>query len=162
MSSIAIRKATSGDAHILYDMLRDKAELEGLSGEFSATPEKLERMFTKNNSTTLIAEYDSIPAGMANYHVEDSTFSGVSLIMLDDLYTMPKYGGLGIAKSLLRQVAREAIEQDYKVKIGPLISNVRPLQWYQKLGARPVYDAKILRIDDVHSFLQSLGEKHAP
>jgi GNAT superfamily N-acetyltransferase len=153
---ISIYQASYGDAETLHGMLKNKAVLEGLSSEFSATPQSLATMLERGNSMTLIASYDKQPAGMANYHFEDSTFSATPLIMLDDLYTAPDFGGKGIAKALLHTIAQTAIEQGYKLKIGPLISNTRPLEWYQRLGARPVYDARILRIDDVQAFLNAL------
>jgi len=156
MPPINVRQATADDAVILQEMLQNKAQLEGLIDEFTATTENLAAMLERGNSVTLLAYYDDEPAGMANYHFEDSTFSATPLIMLDDLYTVPDFGGKGIAKTLLRHIAQTAIEQDYKLKIGPLISNARPLEWYQRLGARVVYDARILRIDDVEAFLNNL------
>jgi GNAT superfamily N-acetyltransferase len=156
MPVVSIRRATLDDAETFHIMLQDKAVLEGLKSEFTATAQDLRTIISRDNSISLLAELDCIPAGMANYHFEDSTFTGASLMCLDDLYTVPSFGGQGVAKAMLRYIAQQAIEGNFKLKIAPLISNTRPLQWYQDLGARVVYDARILRIDDVAAFLEKL------
>lgn len=156
MSEINIRIAASDDAELLYNMLYDKADREGLAQQFTTTVSDLSNMIARKVSVILIAEYNGAPAGMANYHLEDSTFTGKTLVTLDDLYTSPDFGGRGVAKALLRYVGREALEYGYRIKIAPLISNERPREWYQRLGAQPIYDACVMRIDDVDAFLDSL------
>lgn len=156
---IVIRKAHAKDAALIFEMLHHKAELEGLSHEFSVTPSDLAAMIKRGKSTFLIAEYNGKAAALANYHYEDSTFTGKTLIMLDDLYTAPAFGGQGIAKAVLAFIAQEAMDADYALKIAPLLTNPQPLEWYKKLGARAVYDAQILRIDDVQGFINNLNLK---
>lgn len=155
-AAISIRVASFDDASILFEMLKDKAALEGLENEFSVNEKTLTAMMKRAKSVILIAEYSGQIAGMANYHFEDSTFTGDSLIMLDDLYTMPDFGGRGIAKAFLKYIAAEALSQGFKIKIAPLISNTRPLEWYKRLGARPIYDAQVLKIEDVDAFYNAL------
>lgn len=157
MSGIEIRNATLEDAPALFEMLRHKAAVEGLSAEFKLTAEKLNSMMGREKSVLLIATLDGKPAGMANYHYEDSTFSGDTLINIMDLYTVPEHERKGVAKAVLRHIAHIAIREGCQLKIAPLQSNTGPLSWYKKLGARDSYVAAVLRVDDVPAFARNLG-----
>lgn len=154
--NITIRTASLQDAPVLFEMLRHKAEVEGLAGEFQLTAEKLDAMMRRGKSVLLIAELNGVPAGMANYHYEDSTFSGDTMINIMDLYTAPEHERKGIAKAMLRHIAQIAIDEGHKLKIAPLSSNEGPLGWYKRLGARDSYVARVLRVDDVLAFLGNL------
>jgi GNAT superfamily N-acetyltransferase len=156
MNTITIRKATIEDAPALFEMLRHKADVEGLVAELKLTAETLDALISREKSVLLIAFLDGQPAGMANYHYEDSTFSGDTLINIMDLYTVPEHGGKGVAKAMLRHIAQIAIDAGFKLKLAPLSSNTGPLEWYKRLGARESYVATNLRIDNVPEFLENL------
>lgn len=157
MADITIRKATIEDGPVLFEMLRHKADIEGLAAQFKLTAETLDALIRREKSVLLMAFLDGKPAGMANYHYEDSTFSGDTMINIMDLYTAPEHGGRGVAKSMLRHIAQIAEAEGFKLKIAPLTSNVRPLAWYQELGAEVSYEATVLRVDDVPGFIANLG-----
>jgi GNAT superfamily N-acetyltransferase len=157
MSTITIRKATTEDGPALFEMLCHKADVEGLAAEFKLTAETLDALISREKSVLLIAFLDGQPAGMANYHYEDSTFSGDTLINIMDLYTVPEHGGKGVAKAMLRHIGEQALAEGFKLKIAPLSSNTRPLAWYQELGARLSYEATVLRVDDVPKFIANLS-----
>jgi len=147
-----------GDEHVLplFEMLRHKADVEGLSAQFTLTAKSLTEMLWRAKSVTLIAFWDGEPAAMANFNYEDSTFTGKTLVHITDLYTKPEFERRGIAKALLRYIAEHAIEQDFDLKLVPLITNEGPIEWYKTLGARHSYAGNVLRVDDVHAFLGNL------
>jgi GNAT superfamily N-acetyltransferase len=154
--AIVIRDATPEDAGVLMGMLRDKAEVEGLAHVFDVCEEQLTAMIARRNSRIVMAYQGQEPVGFANYHFEDSTFTGKSQINIKDLYAVPSKRGQGIGKALLEHIAQYALTHDFVLLIAPLISNQRPLQWYMKLGAKHSYDASVLRIDDVSGFIENL------
>lgn len=153
---LIIKNAELKDTDILYDMLLDKAEIEGLSEQFTVTKEKLALQIRRAISVIIIAYLNNQAVGMANFHYEDSTFSGDSLIHIKDLYTAPNARGQGIGKALFSFIADLAIEKNYQILIAPVTSNKRPVEWYKKLGAELSYEASILRIHDIKSFKERL------
>jgi ribosomal protein S18 acetylase RimI-like enzyme len=153
---IFVRPATCEDADVLWGMLKDKSEQEGLISEFLATPKSLQSLIEQPHVSILIAEFEGAPAGLSSYHLETSTFSARTLLHIEDLYTAPELEGRGIAKTMLTHMAELALGKNYVIQIAPLISNDRQLAWYKKLGARACYDAQVLRIDDVPAFISNL------
>lgn len=154
-----IKNAEPADAETLYAMLQDKARIEGLSDQFTVTPKKLKQQIARKTSTIIIAYLNNKAVGMANFHPEDSTFSGDSLFHIKDLYTTPDTRGKGVGKALLSYIADQALEKKFQIIIVPLSSNKRPMEWYKKLGAEILYEASVLRVNDVKSFKERLSSQ---
>lgn len=154
--NIHIYQATPDHSGVLFNMVKNKAELEGLNALFTASPDKLKTMLERNNSKILLADFDGKPAAMTTYHLEESTFTGKTLLNIADLYTVPKFGDRGLAKALLKNMAQVAVDHGYIIQIGPVIGNTKPIEWYKKLSAEIVYDAHIMRAQDPSIFLSKL------
>ena len=106
--------------------------------------------------TILLAYMDEELCGFANFHYEDSTFTGCSILMVKDLYTVPAFRSRGVAKTLLRYMAQRAEDKTCIMGIGPLTSNTGPLAWYRSLGAEHSYDVANLEIKDLKAFIRNL------
>lgn len=156
MPPLVIRDATSDDVEVLYEMLRDKAEVEGLGDQFHADLGSLSQMLERGHSQNLMVFLDETPVGFANFHYEDSTFTGDTLINIKDLYTHPEHRGHGIGKALLGHIAEIAEEKGYGVMLIPLTANEKPVAWYYDLGARLSYEGSVLRFDDVSDLIDRL------
>ena len=156
MPDLLIRQATIDDAPALYEMYKDKADAEGLAGRFSVTVQETKAQLERAVSIIVIATIGTELAGFANYHFEDSTFTGRSILAVKDLYTVPQHGGKGVAKNLLKYMANVAVQKGFIMGIGPLTSNVRPMAWYKKLGAKQAYDIHWLEVSDPKQFIQNL------
>jgi ribosomal protein S18 acetylase RimI-like enzyme len=105
-------------------------------------------LFSENPfAQTLIAEWDNNPAG----------FLGKPGIYLEDLFVKPDYRGLGIGKSLLRELARLAAEQDCgRLDWAVLDWNEPAINFYKKLGAEAQHEWTGFRLSgqSLHQFAE--------
>lgn len=76
-----------------------------------------------------------------------STLLGKRGLHLDDLYVKPRWRGLGIGKALLSRMAELAVQKGCsRFEWWCLDWNTDALEFYEKLGAKPVEDVLILRM----------------
>ncbi len=95
--------------------------------------------------------------GVALYFRNFSTFVGRPGIYLEDLYVQPAYRGRGIGKALLLKLAQIAVERGYgRVEWSVLDWNQPSIEFYQSLGARPMSEWTVYRLDG--AALQHLGQ----
>jgi len=134
-NDIIIRAAIPDDCFFLFPMYRDKAEVEGLSDRLHVDETGIRAQIERGYSTILLAYIHEKLCGFANFHYEDSTFTGRSILMVKDLYTVPAFRSRGVAKALLRYMAQRAEDRECIMGIGPLTTNQGPLAWYTSLGA---------------------------
>src|SRR5687768_1184411 len=111
--TLAIRNAEPGDGTALHTMVKALAESHGYGEHVFATPQDYEdALFRKDPIVgALIATFEGNPAGCAIWHRSFSTFRGRETIYLEDLSVLPGYRRLGIAKALLKEVAKLAVER---------------------------------------------------
>ena len=134
---LQIRRATVDDVPLLAAMIRELAEFERES-EFCVIRESdLARDgFGKVPLfDAFIAEWNTAAAGYAVFFECYSTWVGPELY-LEDLYVRPQFRGQGIGISLLRAVARKAIEEKkVSMRWEVLNWNERAIKLYESLGA---------------------------
>ena len=151
MLPIAIRPATPADTILLAELICSLAEYERLSDVCTITPEVLEtHLFSKRPvAEAVIAELDGEAQGFALFFTTFSTFVGKPSLYLEDLFVKPDARGKGIGKSLLLHLVRLAKDRGYgRVEWAVLDWNEPAIQFYKKLGARPMEDWKIFRLDE--------------
>ncbi len=105
---ITVRPMKPGEGPALLSMVRALAELHNLLHTVLATPEMYEAaMFSGQPIVgTLMAEYDGVLAGCAVWHRSFSTNRGAEVMYLEDLSVLPEFRRRGIARALLKAVAR--------------------------------------------------------
>ncbi|MEI0603885.1 GNAT family N-acetyltransferase [Brachyspira alvinipulli] len=108
----SIRFAELKDIPTILRFIKELAAYEKLEHEVTATEDILkEWIFEKKKSEVLIALEDDIEIGYALFFHNFSTFLGKAGIYLEDLYISPNYRGLGYGKSLLKELAKIAVER---------------------------------------------------
>src|SRR5207253_2058547 len=140
--------ATPADTILLAELICSLAEYERLSDVCTITPEVLEtHLFSKRPvAEAVIAELDGEAQGFALFFTTFSTFVGKPSLYLEDLFVKPDARGKGIGKSLLLHLVRLAKDRGYgRVEWAVLDWNEPAIQFYKKLGARPMEDWKIFR-----------------
>ena len=157
--TLNIRPATKEDIPLVHWFIRALASYERLEDEVVVSTEMLEKnLFIENPfAQTLIAEWDNSPAGFALYYYNFSTFLGKPGIYLEDLFVKPDYRGLGIGKSLLRELARLAAEQDCgRLDWAVLDWNEPAINFYKKLGAEAQHEWTGFRLSgqSLHQFAE--------
>ena len=107
---IEIREVRAGDGVALHAMVRSLAESHGELAEFRASPADYEVALFGENSLVgaVLALVDGVPAGCAIWHRSFSTFRGSETMYLEDLSVLEEFRRRGIARMLLKAVARLA------------------------------------------------------
>jgi GNAT superfamily N-acetyltransferase len=149
--AVLIRPARPEDAEVLVTLLRELAVYEKLEPYALATPDDFRRhLFGPDPAAeAALAEADGEPVGYAVWFPTFSTFRGQRGLYLEDLFVKKAYRGRGIGKMLLALVARRAIEQGCaRVEWSVLDWNTPSIGFYRALGARPMDDWTVYRIDD--------------
>ena len=148
--SLSIRPATPADLPLIADLIRALAEYEKLSHEVRFDDAILgEKLFgPRPYAEVLIGEVDGTPRGFALFFHNFSTFEGKPGIYLEDLFVMPEARGVGLGKALLAELARLTVERDCaRLEWAVLDWNEPSIGFYKKLGARPMDDWTVMRVD---------------
>ncbi|GAB4371059.1 MAG: GNAT family N-acetyltransferase [Calditrichia bacterium] len=102
---------------------------------------------------TLLVESVSVQPsaflGFALYFFTFSTFLGKPTLYLEDLFVLPQYRQRGIGKSLLRELAKIAVEKDCgRMEWSVLGWNQLAIDFYEKLGAKPQTEWTLFRLEE--------------
>jgi GNAT superfamily N-acetyltransferase len=147
----AIRPARPDDVDTIAALIRELATYEQLADQARATPDSLRRHLfgPRPCAEVLIAESEDIPVGFALYFSNYSTFRAQPGLYLEDLFVRPEYRGRGIGKALLTRLARLAVDRGCgRLEWAVLDWNEPAIGFYRSLGARPMDDWTVYRVDD--------------
>lgn len=149
-----IRTAIPSDTPLILQFIHELAEYEKLKHEVTATTENIiTNIFEKKFAEVLIAECDTMasvnpePVAFAIFFHNYSTFLGKPGLYLEDLFVHPRYRGQGIGKKILAHLAQIAEERGCgRFEWWVLDWNKPAIQFYEKLGAKPMSDWTVYRI----------------
>jgi GNAT superfamily N-acetyltransferase len=145
-----VRPAKRSDVPRIFRFICDLAEYERLRHEVRADAAGLAaRLFGERPyAEVLIAEIDGAPVGFALFFHNFSTFEGKPGVYLEDLYVDPAVRGRGAGKALLKRLAGIAVERDCgRLEWAVLDWNQPAIGFYKRLGARPMNDWTVYRLD---------------
>jgi GNAT superfamily N-acetyltransferase len=148
--SLAIRPATSADLPLIAELIRALAEYEKLAEEVRFDEAVLaEKLFGQRPyAEVLIGEVDGAAMGFALFFHNFSTFEGRPGIYLEDLFVRPEARGKGLGKALLVELARIAVERGCaRLEWWVLDWNEPAIGFYRSLGARPMDEWTVMRVD---------------
>jgi diamine N-acetyltransferase len=146
---LTIRPAVPSDAALVLQLVRELAAYEELSHEVVAAEADVERALFSENPKAFcdIAEWEGRPVGFALWFYNYSTFRGRHGIYLEDLYVRPEFRGKGIGKSLLKGLAKRAVERGLpRVEWAVLDWNQPAIGFYEGLGAKILPDWRVCRL----------------
>ncbi|WP_169974837.1 GNAT family N-acetyltransferase [Tautonia rosea] len=146
-----IRPARPDDCETIVELIRELADYEQLLEHAKATPEDVQRGLFGHRpfAEALIAEWDGHPVGLALFFHTFSTFRGQAGVYLEDLFVRPSHRGRGIGKALLSSLARLAVDRGCgRLEWSVLNWNEPAIGFYQAMGARPMDEWTVYRIDD--------------
>ena len=155
--SFSIRPAEEADTPLILRFIRELAEYEHLLQEVVADEDTLRTwIFQKNGAQVLIAQEGSEPVGFALYFHNFSTFLGRCGLYLEDLYICPEHRGKGYGLALLKRLAAITVSEGCgRLEWWCLDWNRPSIDFYRSLGAQPMSDWTVYRIDG--QTLQDMG-----
>lgn len=148
---VTIRPCVEGDAESLVNLVRELAVYERLEQFARATADDFRRhLFGPTPvAEAIVAEADGQAVGFALFFMTFSTFRGQPGIYLEDLFVQPDHRGRGVGKRLLAAVASRAVERGCgRLNWSVLDWNEPSIGFYLSLGARPLDDWTVFRLDD--------------
>ena len=146
----AVRPSIPADLPLIASFIRQLADYEKLSHAVRFDEAELrDHLFGPNpRAEALIGEIDGSPRGFALFFHTFSTFAGKPGIWLEDLFVQPDARGHGLGKALLVAVAQMAVERGCaRLEWSVLDWNEPAIGFYRKLGARPMDEWRIMRVD---------------
>ena len=143
-----IRPAEESDVKLILQFIKGLGEYEKLSHEVIATEEKLRKtLFKQKIAEVIIGELGGEPVGFALFFHNYSTFLGQAGIYLEDLYIIPEMRGKGFGKTMLKHLAKLAVERDCgRLEWACLDWNEPSILFYKGLGAKTLDDWKVFRL----------------
>lgn len=139
----AIRDATRDDLPEIVALIRELAEYERDPAAAVATESLLDDALfgAERVAHAVMAECDGTVAGFALWFHNFSTWTGRRGLYLEDLFVRPAFRGRGIGLSLLRHLARVALERGCpRMEWSVLNWNTDAIGFYERLGARAMDD----------------------
>ena len=138
------------DGPILLTLIGELAEFERLAHEVVVSETALrEALFGPHPSAeAVVARVEGEVVGFALFFHNFSTFLGRRGLYLEDLYVRPALRGQGVGRGLLMHLAQLAIERGCgRMEWSVLNWNRRAIGLYEGLGARPIKDWTVYRLD---------------
>ncbi len=145
-----IRRAEEGDVPLILAFIRELAEYEQLLHEVTADEPGLRQALFGPDSTVgvLLADCRGEPAGFAVFFHNFSTFLGRRGLYVEDVYVRPRFRGLGLGRLLFISLAEIAEQRGCgRMEWAVLDWNQPAISFYRKLGARPLDQWTIYRLD---------------
>lgn len=146
-----IRPATSDDVPVILALIRELAAYEHLEHACIATEELLRTNLFGPNPAAEVAmiECESQSVGYAIWFKTFSTFLARPGLYLEDIYVQPAYRGRGLGKSVFAHLVKIATQRGYgRIEWSVLKWNTPALEFYRSLGAQPLADWHMMRLDD--------------
>lgn len=145
-----IRYAEKNEISIILGFIKELAEYEKMLDMVDADEETLYHwIFDEKKANALFGVVDGKPVGMALYFYNFSTFKGRAGIYLEDLFVKPQARKIGLGKAFLKCLAQIALKEKLgRVEWVCLNWNTPSIEFYKSLGAKPVEDWIIFRMED--------------
>jgi GNAT superfamily N-acetyltransferase len=147
---LTIRDANSADVPTILALVRELAAYEREPDAVKATEADFLRhgFGERPLFRTLMAEWDGEAAGFALYFFGFSTWTGGPTLYLEDLFVRPEHRKKQIGVTLMRRLARLAVENGCKRFIWQVLDwNAPSIRFYESLGAKVATEWKTVRID---------------
>jgi GNAT superfamily N-acetyltransferase len=147
--ALVIDPARPEDAALIVALVQELAEFERLRQEVRITSDDVVRdLFgPRPYAEAVIARAGGEAVGFALWFHNYSTFAGRPGLYLEDLYVRPAFRGRRYGESLLRYLARLAVERGcVRFEWAVLDWNAPAIAFYRKLGAQPMGDWTVQRV----------------
>jgi GNAT superfamily N-acetyltransferase len=142
---------TAADIPLLLQLIRELADYEKLLDEVVGTEETLRASLCGERpvAEALLGYAQGEPVGYAIFFHNFSTFLGRRGLYLEDVYVRPHARGCGYGLAFLRHLAQLAVERKCgRLEWSVLDWNTPAINFYRRLGAVPLADWTVFRLDE--------------
>ena len=150
-TSFEIRSTTEADVPVILSLIRELAEYERAPEAVVTTEAGLREVLfgAQRSAEVLLALENRDPVGFAVYFFNFSTWLGRPGLYLEDLFVRPAVRGKGYGRALLERLAQIAQERRCgRMEWAVLDWNDPAIQFYRKLGAKPMDDWTVFRLTE--------------
>ena len=147
--NLQIRNAVETDVPLILSLIQDLATYERAPNDVSATEEQLRKVLfgEKRSAEVLLGFEKETPGGFAVFFHNFSTWLGRPGLYLEDLFVKPELRGKGYGRALLVHLAKIARDRGCgRMEWAVLDWNEPAIQFYRKLGARPLDEWTVFRL----------------
>ena len=147
---LLIRPATPADAPAILALVRELATYEREPHAVDATVDDFVRdgFGERPLFRVLLAEWDGSPVGFAFYFLAYSTWRGRPVLYLEDLFVLPEHRKKRIGLTLMKRLAREAIDLGCRRFVWQVLDwNEPAIRFYESLGASVLREWLTVRLD---------------
>ncbi len=150
MAKFEIRNAREDEAGLVLEFIRKIADYEKMLTDVEADEATIhDSLFVKHDAEVVFGCEDGTPIGFALFFHNFSTFVGRKGLYLEDLFVIPEKRGLGYGKALLLHLAHLAKERGCgRMEWVCLNWNTPSINFYKSLGAKPMDEWTIYRLDE--------------
>jgi GNAT superfamily N-acetyltransferase len=148
--AIEVRSARLSDARSLFSLIESLAEYERLSEQVVGSAEQLaDHLFGPAPAAeAVVAEIGSDVVGFAVFFSTFSTFLCQPGLWVEDVYVSPEHRREGAGSALLAHIAALALRRNCgRLEWSALNWNDPALHFYARIGATPMKDWQILRVE---------------
>jgi GNAT superfamily N-acetyltransferase len=145
-----LRAAAPIDIPDILRLVRGLAEYERLLDRMTATEADFAHALfgPRPLAEAMLVEVDGRAVGLAIWYYLFSTFTAQPMLYLEDIFVEPAHRGQGIGLALFRRLAqiaraRNCLSMEWSV----LNWNQPAIDFYRRIGARPVTDWTLQRLD---------------
>jgi GNAT superfamily N-acetyltransferase len=146
-----IRPASVTDIPVIMQLIRDLAAYERAPNDVTATENQLRNVLfgEKPSAEVRLALEGDSPVGFAVFFHNFSTWLGKPGLYLEDLFVKPEHRGKGYGRALLVDLAKIARDRGCgRMEWAVLDWNEPAIQFYRKLGAKPMDEWTVFRLTD--------------
>lgn len=147
---LRLRPAVRADVPLILSLIRELATYERDPDAVVATEASLERdgFGERPLFQVTIAEWSGAPVGFAFWFLAYSTWRGQPTLFLEDLFVRPEARGRGIGKTMMRHLARTALDIGCGRFVWQVLDwNTPSIEFYESLGAKVVREWLTCRLD---------------
>ena len=147
---LQIRKAEASDVPTILSLIRELAAYEKEPEAVVATEQGLLRdgFGPAPRFHVLLASWEGGPAGFAFYFFAYSTWRGSPVLYLEDVFVRPEHRRRGIGISLMRSLAKTAVESGCERFVWQVLDwNEPAIHFYKSIGARALPEWVTMRLE---------------